>query len=172
MNANRKLQSQRSKTTWEQKYTTGHKQTNTDTKTTIRIFLAEWNVIHKALYPLAMTCSNVNGKTKYLHHLITQPHIKLHYYFKTTSQTFDPLTSRFWCYFHRKLITQVKSFAAAYTNGTKESYLTALFFRVTFGLGPLSRITLNPDVFVLAFCLYAGMASSEVTEAYVRNDQC
>jgi len=40
-----------------------------------------------------MTHSNVNGKTKYLHHLITQPHIKLHYYFKTTSQTFDPLTN-------------------------------------------------------------------------------
>jgi len=45
----------------------------------------------------------------------------------------------------------VKSFAAAYTNGPKESYLTALSFRVTFGLGPLSWITLNPDVFVLAF---------------------
>ena len=44
-------------------------------------------------------------------------------------------------------------------------------FRVTFGLGQLSWITLNPDVFVLAFCLYAGLASSEVTEAYVRNDQ-
>jgi hypothetical protein len=66
----------------------------------------------------------------------------------------------------------VKSFAAAYANGPKESYLTALSFRVTFGLWPLSWITLNPDVFVLAFCLYAGMASSEVTEAYVRNDQC
>jgi len=39
----------------EQRDTNEHKQTNTDTKTTIHIFLAEWKIIHKAPYPLAMT---------------------------------------------------------------------------------------------------------------------
>jgi hypothetical protein len=41
----------------------------------VQLYLVEWNRIQKANEPLAMTGSNDDCKPRYLHRLITQPHV-------------------------------------------------------------------------------------------------